>query len=315
MLTKSRKYFNQTWIESLFKQTTALFALLVFILLAAILISLVIGSWESIKRFGGSFLLETYWDPVQEQYGAIIPILGTLITAGIALFIAVPISFGIAIFLTELAPNWLKRPISIAIEMLAAIPSIIYGMWGLFVFVPLFQEHIQPVLIDNLGSLPGLELFFSGVPFGVGLFTAGLVLAIMIIPFIASVMRDVFSIVQPMLKEGAYGLGATTWEVVRQVIVPHTRIGLVGSVMLGLGRALGETMAITFIIGNSFQLPNSLFSPSTSIASAIANEFNEAGGLQKSALMELGLLLFVITTMVLILSRLMITKMQQTKGK
>lgn len=315
MLTVTRKCLNQKWIEPLFKHTTALFAWLVFILLAAILISLVMGSWESIQRFGTSFLGETHWDPVQEQYGAIVPIVGTLITAGIALFIAVPISFGIATFLTELAPNWLKRPVGIAIEMLAAIPSIIYGMWGLFVFVPLFQEHIQPVVIEYLGDLPILDLLFSGAPFGIGLFTAGLVLAIMIIPFISSVMRDVFSVVPPMLKESAYGLGSTTWEVVWKVVVPYTRTGLIGSMMLGLGRALGETMAITFVIGNAFQLPDSLFSPSTSIASAIANEFNEAGGLQKSALMELGLLLFVITTTVLILSRLMIAKMQKAQGK
>lgn len=315
MLTVTRKCLNQKWIEPLFKHTTALFAWLVFILLAAILISLVMGSWESIQRFGTSFLWETHWDPVQEQYGAIVPIVGTLITAGIALFIAVPISFGIATFLTELAPNWLKRPVGIAIEMLAAIPSIIYGMWGLFVFVPLFQEHIQPVVIEYLGDLPILDLLFSGAPFGIGLFTAGLVLAIMIIPFISSVMRDVFSVVPPMLKESAYGLGSTTWEVVWKVVVPYTRTGLIGSMMLGLGRALGETMAITFVIGNAFQLPDSLFSPSTSIASAIANEFNEAGGLQKSALMELGLLLFVITTTVLILSRLMIAKMQKAQGK
>jgi len=315
MLTVTRKCLNQKWIEPLFKHTTAIFAWLVFILLAAILISLVMGSWESIQRFGTSFLWETHWDPVQEQFGAIVPIVGTLITAGIALFIAVPISFGIATFLTELAPNWLKRPVGIAIEMLAAIPSIIYGMWGLFVFVPLFQEHIQPVVIEYLGDLPILDLLFSGAPFGIGLFTAGLVLAIMIIPFISSVMRDVFSVVPPMLKESAYGLGSTTWEVVWKVVVPYTRTGLIGSMMLGLGRALGETMAITFVIGNAFQLPDSLFSPSTSIASAIANEFNEAGGLQKSALMELGLLLFVITTTVLILSRLMIARMQKVQGK
>ncbi|PVX32396.1 phosphate ABC transporter membrane protein 1 (PhoT family) [Pasteurella langaaensis DSM 22999] len=315
MLTVTRKCLNQKWIEPLFKQATAIFAGLVFILLAAILISLVMGSWESIQRFGASFLWETHWDPVQEQYGAIVPIIGTIITACIALFIAVPISFGIATFLTELVPDCLKRPVGIAIEMLAAIPSIIYGMWGLFIFVPLFQEHIQPVLIEHLGELPVLDLLFSGAPFGIGLFTAGLVLAIMIIPFISSIMRDVFSVVPPMLKESAYGLGSTTWEVIWKVVVPYTRTGLIGSIMLGLGRALGETMAITFVIGNAFQLPTSLFSPSTSIASAIANEFNEAGGLQKSALMELGLLLFVITTTVLIISRLMISRMQRVQGK
>ncbi|MCK3657721.1 phosphate ABC transporter permease subunit PstC [Pasteurellaceae bacterium Pebbles2] len=315
MLNVSRKCLNQKWIEPLFKHTTGFFALLVFILLAGILLSLVAGSWDSIQRFGSAFLWYNDWNPVQEQYGALVPILGTLITAFLALLIAVPISFGIATFLTELAPDWLKRPVGIAIEMLAAIPSIIYGMWGLFVFVPLFQEHIQPHIIDTLGDLPILEFLFSGAPFGIGLFTAGLVLAIMIIPFIASVMRDVFSVVPPMLKESAYGLGSTTWEVVWKVVLPYTRTGVIGSIMLGLGRALGETMAVTFVIGNTFQLPNSLFSPSTSIASAIANEFNEAGGLQKSALMELGLVLFLITTTVLAVSRIMILRMNKKEGK
>lgn len=270
---------------------TACFAWLVFLLLAAIMISLFIESWPSIKKFGVSFLLDSEWDPVQNQYGALMPVLGTLITSFLALMIAVPISFGIAVFINELSPQWLKRPIGTAVEMLAAIPSIIYGMWGLFVFVPLFQEYVQPTMIEWLGDLPILEYVFSGAPFGIGLFTAGLVLAIMIIPFIASMMRDVFSIVPPMLKESAYGLGSTRWEVLWKVVLPYTKTGLIGSIMLGFGRALGETMAVTFVIGNAFQIPNSLFSPSVSIASAIANEFNEASGLQKSALIELGLVL------------------------
>ncbi|WP_047977161.1 phosphate ABC transporter permease subunit PstC [Muribacter muris] len=303
------------WIEWLFKHTTLFFTVLVFAILSAILISLIAGSWDAIRQFNLDFLWTNNWDPVQEQYGALVPIIGTLISAFVALLIAVPISFGIATFLTELAPEWLQRPIGVAVEMLAAIPSIIYGMWGLFVFVPLFQEYIQPHLIDLFGDLPVLNLLFSGAPFGIGLFTASLVLAIMIIPFIASVMRDVFGVVPPMLKESAYGLGSTTSEVVWKVVLPYTKTGVIGGIMLGLGRALGETMAVTFVIGNAFQLPESLFSPSTSIASAIANEFNEASGLQKSALMELGLILFLITTVVLACSRILIMRMQRKEGK
>ncbi|MCW9710506.1 phosphate ABC transporter permease subunit PstC [Avibacterium sp. 21-586] len=284
-------------------------------MLASILISLIYGSWDSIKQFGISFLWTNEWNPTQDIYGAIVPVVGTLISALFALIIAVPISFGIATFLIELAPEPLKKPISIAVEMLAAIPSIIYGMWGLFVFVPLFQTYIQPHLIDTLGDIPYVGVLFSGAPFGVGLFTAGLVLAIMIIPFIASIMREVFSVVPPMLKESAYGLGSTTWEVVWHVVLPYTKTGVIGGIMLGLGRALGETMAITFVIGNSFNLPNSIFSPSTSIASAIANEFNEASGLQKSSLMELGLILFLITTLVLASSRILIARMTLKEGK
>ncbi|UKH20392.1 phosphate ABC transporter permease subunit PstC [Actinobacillus pleuropneumoniae] len=303
---------NHPFVEGLFKHTTQFFAWLVFAMLAAILISLVIGSWDSLTRFGLSFLWTNDWDPINENFGALVPVIGTLISALIALLIAVPISFGIAVFLTELAPEWLKHPIGVAVEMLAAIPSIIYGMWGLFVFV---QEYIQPTLIEVLGDLPLIGVLFSGAPFGIGLFTAGLVLAIMIIPYIASMMREVFGVVPPMLKEGAYGLGSTTWEVVWKIVLPYTKAGVVGSMMLGLGRALGETMAVTFVIGNAFNLPESLFSPSASIASSIANEFNEATGLQKSALMELGLILFLITTVVLSISRLMILRMTPKEGK
>lgn len=308
-------FLNQNRFEIFFRNMTAYFAWLVFLLLAGMMISLFVESWPSIKKFGVSFLWDSEWDPVQNQYGALMPIVGTLITSCLALIIAVPISFGIAVFINELSPQWLKRPIGTAVEMLAAIPSIIYGMWGLFVFVPLFQEHIQPTMIEWFGDLPILEYLFSGAPFGIGLFTAGLVLAIMIIPFIASMMRDVFAIVPPMLKESAYGLGSTRWEVLWKVVLPYTKTGLIGSIMLGFGRALGETMAVTFVIGNAFQIPNSLFSPSVSIASAIANEFNEASGLQKSALIELGLVLFLITTIVLSISRLMILRMQRKEGK
>lgn len=309
------KCLNHAWLENVFKNTTRFFAVFVFIMLSAILLSLVIGSWDSISKFHIAFLWSNDWDPVQENYGALVPIIGTLISAAIALIIAVPISFGIATFLTELSPQWLKQPIGTAIEMLAAIPSIIYGMWGLFVFVPLFQEYIQPYIIDTFDNLPLIGILFSGAPFGIGLFTAGLVLGIMIIPFISSTMRDVFSIVPPMLKESAYGLGATTWEVIWKIVLPYTKGGVIGSIMLGLGRALGETMAVTFVIGNAFQLPDSIFAPSTSIASAIANEFNEAGGLQKSALMELGLILFLITTLVLAIARLLVMRMSRLEGR
>ncbi len=279
------------------------------------MVSLVYGSRETIAAYGMSFFATNDWDPVNDVYGAVVPILGTVITAFIALVIAVPVSFGIAMFLTELAPAWLRRPLGVAVEMLAAIPSIIYGMWGLFVFVPIFQEYIQPGMIAVLGNIPVIGGFFSGPPFGIGLFTAGLILSIMIIPYIASVMRDVFEVVPTLLKESAYGLGASTWEVMWKVVLPYTRSGVIGGIMLGLGRALGETMAVTFVIGNAFRLPDSIFAPANSIASAIANEFNEAGGLQKSALIELGLILFLITTIVLALSRLLLARAAKGEGK
>lgn len=297
-----------------FKNLTRIFAFLVFILLAAIMVSLIYGSQESIAKYGLSFLWTNDWNPVEESYGALVPVVGTLLSSVIALIIAVPISFGIAMFLTELSPTWLRRPLGTAIEMLAAIPSIIYGMWGLFVFVPIFQQYIQPGLIAFFEPVPVLNQFFAGPPFGIGVFTAGLVLSIMIIPFIAAVMRDVFELVPPLLKESAYGLGGTTWEVVWKVVLPFTKNGVVGGIMLGLGRALGETMAITFVIGNSYNLPSSIFSPSNSIASALANEFNEAGGMQKSALLELGLILFLITTVVLALSKMMLLRLGKNEG-
>ena len=306
---------NNALVDGLFKGTARFFAFFVFILLAAIMISLVYGSRETIAAYGMSFFTTNDWDPVNDVYGAVVPILGTVITAFIALLIAVPVSFGIAMFLTELAPAWLRRPLGVAVEMLAAIPSIIYGMWGLFVFVPIFQEYIQPGMIAVLGNIPVIGGFFSGPPFGIGLFTAGLILSIMIIPYIASVMRDVFEVVPTLLKESAYGLGASTWEVMWKVVLPYTRTGVIGGIMLGLGRALGETMAVTFVIGNAFRFPDSIFAPANSIASAIANEFNEAGGLQKSALIELGLILFLITTIVLALSRLLLARAAKGDGK
>jgi len=305
---------SNAFMDAVFRNLTRTFAFLVFILLGAIMVSLIYGSRESIAAHGLAFLWTNEWDPVQNVYGALVPVVGTLLTSAIALVIAVPVSFGIAMFLTELSPTWLRRPLGTAIEMLAAIPSIIYGMWGLFVFVPLFQEYVQPGLIDIFEDVPVLGTIFAGPPFGIGVFTAGLILSIMIIPFIAAVMRDVFELVPSMLKESAYGLGSTTWEVVWRVVLPFTKSGVIGGIMLGLGRALGETMAVTFVIGNAFNLPSSIFSPSNSIASALANEFNEAGGMQKSALLELGLILFLITTVVLALSKLLLLRLGKGEG-
>lgn len=309
------KTFSSSFHDAIFKHLTRLFAFLVFSLLAAIMISLIYGSQETLSKYGLSFLWTNEWDPVQGEFGALVPVMGTLLTSFVALFVAIPVSFGIAMFLTELAPAWMRRPVGTAIEMLAAIPSIIYGMWGLFVFVPFFQEYIQPTLISLLSPLPLIGWMFAGAPFGIGIFTAGLILSIMIIPFIAAVMRDVFELVPPMLKESAYGLGGSTWEVMWKVVLPFTRSGVIGGIMLGLGRALGETMAVTFVIGNAFRLPNSFFDPGNSIASALANEFNEAGGLQKSALIELGLILFLITTVVLALAKVMLLRMEKSEGK
>jgi phosphate transport system permease protein len=309
------KQSQNVLIDTLFKNITRLFAFLVFVLLATILIALVYSSRESIMHYGIAFLWTNDWDPVQKNFGAMVPILGTLVTSAIALVIAVPVSFGIAIFLTELSPAWLRHPLGIAIEMLAAIPSIIYGMWGLFIFVPFFQQYVQPGLISILTPIPLIGSWFTGPPFGIGIFTAGLILSIMIIPFISAIMRDVFELVPAMLKESAYGLGSTTWEVMWQVVLPFTKSGAIGGIMLGLGRALGETMAVTFIIGNSFSWEGSLFSPGNSISSALANEFNEASGIQKSALLELGLVLFFITTIVLALSKLLLLRSTRPEDK
>jgi phosphate transport system permease protein len=305
---------NNALMDAIFRNVTRFFAFLVFSLLAAIMVSLVIGGAPSIREFGIGFLWTEEWDPVQEKFGALTPIVGTLVTSAIALLVAIPVSFGISIFLTELSPVWLRRPLGTAIEMLAAIPSIIYGMWGLFVFAPIFQAHVQPLLKATIGQIPGVGLLFSGPPIGIGMLTAGIILAVMVIPFITAVMRDVFELVPPMLKESAYGLGSTTWEVVWRVVLPFTKVGVIGGVMLGLGRALGETMAVTFVIGNAHRLKASLFAPGNSIASALANEFTEAvGELYTSALIELGLILFLITTVVLACSKLLL--MQLAKGE
>jgi phosphate transport system permease protein len=306
---------NNALMDAIFRNTTRFFAFVVFSLLAAIMVSLLIGSLPSLKAFGPAFLWTEEWDPVQEKFGALVPIVGTLVTSAIALAIAIPVSFGIAIFLTELSPVWLRRPLGTAIEMLAAIPSIIYGMWGLFIFAPLFQEHVQPLLQQTLGNVPGLSVLFSGPPIGIGMLTAGVILAVMVIPFITAVMRDVFELVPAMLKESSYALGSTTWEVVWRVVLPYTKVGVIGGVMLGLGRALGETMAVTFVIGNAHRLKASLFAPGNSIASALANEFTEAvGDLYTSALIELGLILFLITTIVLACSKLLLMQLAKREG-
>ncbi len=310
-----RRLRSAPWADAAFEWLTRIFAVLVFSLLLAILASLFVGSQLSIEKFGLSFLWTADWDPVKDNFGALVPIYGTLVTSAIAMLIGVPVSFGIAIFLTELSPAWLKRPLGTAIELLAAIPSIIYGMWGLFVFAPLFQSHLQPAMINSLGTVPFFGALFAGPPIGIGMLAAGLILSIMVIPFITAVMRDVFEIVPPMLKESAYGLGATTWEVVWRVVLPYTKVGVIGGIMLGLGRALGETMAVTFVIGNAHRLAVSLNAPGNSIASALANEFTEAvGDLYFSALIELGLILFLITTVVLALSKLLLMRLARAEG-
>jgi phosphate transport system permease protein len=286
-------------------------------LLAGIIASLVMGAWPAIQEYGLSFLWRSQWDPVEDQYGGLVMIYGTLATSIIALMIAVPVSFGIALFLTELSPGWLRRPLGVAIELLAAIPSIVYGMWGLLVFGPILAQFVQQPLQAWVGNVPVLGKLVSGAPVGIGILSAGIILAIMIIPFIASVMRDVFETTPALLKESAYGLGSTTWEVVWKVVLPYTKTGVVGAVMLGLGRALGETMAVTFVIGNMNQLDSlSLFEAANSITSALANEFAEANpGLHQASLIYLGLVLFFITFVVLAFSKLLLSRLKQNEGK
>ncbi|MES1982288.1 MAG: phosphate ABC transporter permease subunit PstC [Pseudomonadota bacterium] len=316
MFLQEARLKRQSVFDLLFRNLTRISAFCVLGLLAAIIISLVVGGMPAIRAFGFGFLTSSEWDPVNDRFGALIPIIGTLVTSGIALLIAVPVSFGIAIFLTELSPRILRRPLGVAIELLAGIPSIIYGMWGLFIFAPFFADHIEPWLNDHVGPLPYVGPFFSGPPMGIGVLTAGIILAIMVIPFISSVMRDVFDVVPPLLKESAYGLGATTWEVMWRVVLPYTRTGVVGGIMLGLGRALGETMAVTFVIGNAHELSKSLLNPGNSISSTLANEFTEAfGELYTSALIELGLILFFITLVVLSLARYMLYKLGKREGQ
>ena len=304
------------WADTVFAALAHGAALLTLALLLGILVSLFVGAGPAIKEYGLSFLWRSEWDPVQDQYGGLVVIYGTLATSAIALLIAVPVSFGIALFLTELSPLWLKRPLGIAIELLAAVPSIVYGIWGLLVFGPILARYVQQPLQALFGNTPLLGTLVSGPPVGIGILSAGIILAIMIIPFIASVMRDVFEVTPPMLKESAYGLGSTTWEVVWKVVLPYTKTGVVGGIMLGLGRALGETMAVTFVIGNASQLSSiSLFEPANSIASALANEFAEAGeGLHQASLIYAGLVLFLITFVVLAASKLLLMRLRRGEG-
>lgn len=305
----------QRFQDYLFHKVTLAFALAVFMVLAGIVVALIHGSIPAFQEFGPSFITTVDWDPVNDRYGAMIAIVGTLVTSFIALLIAFPVSFGIALFLTEICPTWLRRPMGTAVELLAGVPSIIYGMWGLFVFAPIFADYVQPFLERTLGKLPLIGQLFNGPMMGIGILTAGVILAIMIIPFIASVMRDVFEIVPPVLKESAYALGCTKWEVVRKIVLPYTRTGVVGGVMLGLGRALGETMAITFVIGNSHELSWSLFAAGNSIASTLANEFAEADSkLHVASLFALGLILFAITFIVLSAAKLMLMRMSKKEG-
>jgi phosphate transport system permease protein len=290
--------------------------LLVLALLAAIIGSLIYGAIPALQAFGLKFFVTNVWNPVTHQFGALAPIFGTLVTSVIALLIGIPVSFGIALFLTEMCPPVLKRPLGTAIELLAAIPSIIYGMWGLFVFAPFFADTIEPTLARTFGKVPVIGALFQGAPNGIGMLAAGFILSIMVIPFIASVMRDVFDIVPPIFKESAYGIGCTTWEVVWNIVLPYTKVGVIGGIMLGLGRALGETMAVTFVIGNAYKISPSLFEAGNSIASALANEFNEAADpVHLSSLITLGLVLFVLTFIVLACSRLLLAKLTRGEGK
>lgn len=302
---------RQRWLDKSFYYLTALFAGLVLILLVSIILSLVVGSWPALRAFGLGFLTSGEWNPVTNQFGALVPIYGTIVSSVIALVVAVPVSFGIAIFITELAPRWLKQPVGTAIELLAAIPSIIYGMWGLFVFAPVLADHVEPWLQDHVGDWPVVGSLFQGPPIGIGMLPAGVILGIMIIPFIAAIMRDVFQTTPKFLKESAYGIGCTTWEVVRHVVLPHTRAAVTGGIFLGLGRALGETMAVTFVIGNTHRLSASLLEPGNTIASTLANEFTEAiGAMHTSSLIALGLVLFLITFIVLAFAKLLLMRLE-----
>ena len=306
---------RQRWLDKSFYYLTATFAGLVLILLLSIIVSLIVGSWPALRAFGFGFLTSDEWNPVTNQFGALVPIYGTIVSSIIALVIAVPVSFGIALFITELAPQWLKQPVGTAIELLAAIPSIIYGMWGLFVFAPVLADHVEPWLQDHAGNWPVVGTLFQGPPIGIGMLPAGIILGIMIIPFIAAIMRDVFQTTPKFLKESAYGIGCTTWEVVRYVVLPHTRAAVTGGIFLGLGRALGETMAVTFVIGNTHRLSTSLLEPGNTIASTLANEFTEAiGALHTSSLISLGLVLFLITFIVLAFAKLLLTRLESRSG-
>ena len=301
--------------DSMFRLLTRSAAIGVLVLLGGVILSLVIGSLPALSEFGLGFLVSQTWNPVTDRYGALAPVYGTLVTSFIAMLFAIPFGLLIAMFLTELCPKWLRRPIGIAIELLAGIPSIIYGIWGLFVLAPFLQVHVQPVLIDAFANIPVLNALFAGPPYGIGMLTAGLILAIMVLPFITSISRDVFDAVPPVLKEAAYGLGCSTWEVMRYVVLPYARVGVIGGVMLGLGRALGETMAVTFVIGNAHRIAASVLAPGTTISATIADEFTEAvGDLYTSSLIALGLILFFITFVVLAAARYMLLRMERRTG-
>ncbi len=301
--------------DAVFYGLAVFFALLVLMILGGVIASLVYGAWPAFHKFGFGFIVNGAWNPVTENFGALAPIYGTLVTSLIAMLIGVPIAFGVALFITELCPKWLKRTLGTMIELLAAIPSIIYGIWGLFVLAPFIQEHVEPALIATLGNIPGLGVLFAGPPLGIGVLTAGFILAIMVLPITSSIMRDVFETVPPMLKESAYGIGATTTEVVWRVVLPFTRVGVVGAVLLGLGRVLGETMAVTFVIGNSHHVNPSILQPGTTISAALANEFTEAvGDLYLSSLIALGFILFVITFIVLAAAKLLLIRLQKGAG-
>jgi len=301
--------------DNVFRNLTRAAAIAVLLLLSGVIVSLISGSIPAFREFGLSFLVSQSWNPVTDKYGAMPAVYGTLVTSFIAMLIAVPVGLMIAFFLTELCPQWLRRPIGIAIELLAGIPSIIYGIWGLFMFAPFLQATLQPFMIKTFHGIPVMGVLFAGPPYGIGMLTAGLILAIMVLPFVTSISRDVFEAVPLVLKEAAYGLGCTTWEVVRYVVLPYTRVGVIGGVMLGLGRALGETMAVTFVIGNAHRISASLFAPGTTISATIANEFTEAvGDLYTSALISLGLILFVITFIVLAIARYMLLRIERRIG-
>ena len=302
--------------DTIFRLLTLFSAALVLALLGGVIVSLMIGAAPAFQAFGWRFLIEQSWNPVTERFGAIAPIYGTVVTSVIAMLIAVPVGLAIAMFLSELCPIWLRRPLGIAIELLAGIPSIIYGIWGLFVLAPILQTTVQPALIELFGPVPLLSALFAGPPYGIGTLTAGIILAVMVLPFITSISRDVFQTVPAVLKEAAYGLGATRWEVFRQVVMPYARAGVIGACMLALGRALGETMAVTFVIGNAHRISASLLAPGTTISATIANEFTEAvGDLYTASLIALGLLLFVITFIVLAIARYLLMRLEQREGR
>jgi phosphate transport system permease protein len=301
--------------DPIFRHLTFLFALLVLLILGGVIVALISGALPALRTFGISFLYSDVWNPVTEKFGALAPIYGTLVTSAIAMLVGIPVAFGVAVFITEICPLWLKRPLATMIELLAAIPSIIYGIWGLFVFAPFVQAYIEPAIIDTFGQLPGVGVLFAGPPLGIGVLTAGFILSIMVLPFISSIMRDVFETVPAILKESAYALGSTRGEVVWSIVLPFTRIGVVGAIMLGLGRALGETMAVTFVIGNAHRISASILQPGTTISASLANEFTEAvGDLYLSSLVALGLLLFVITFIVLAIAKIMLLRLQKQAG-